>query len=228
VDLLGYGLGVQYATDHTFHNRGCSMIGLVFSTPDEAEPFVEMVAGGRADGLEEGQVLETGEILVTVTGPGKIKATLATEQFLQRHDPDTVIHAGAAAALTNDLSPGTLAAATFVLEGDRVALDTPTYPRMPLEPPFTLSTEGTLVTQDHTNDDSEEQSYWERIADMRDNTGYAVAYVAAQHGTTCHVLKGIMGPVGSTPDPDVRRETYETVATALETHLEPTATDSPS
>ena len=196
------------------------MLGLVFATPDEAAPFVDIYAGGRTDDLQEGQYLEAGEVLVTVTGPGKIKATLGTEQFFQRHDPDTIVHAGGATALSEELDPGTLVAATFVLEGDRVALDTPAYPRMPLEPPFNLSTEGTLVTQDHTDDDSETRSYWERIADMRDDTGYAVAYVAAQHGTTCHIAKGITGHAGTENEPAVQQEAYEAVATCLHEHLE--------
>jgi hypothetical protein len=123
--------------------------------------------------------------------------------------------------LTDDLTTGSLVGATFVLEGDRVELDAPTYPRMPLEAPFDFDTEGTLVTQDHVNDeDPEEKSYWERIADLRDNTGYAVAYVAAQHGTSCHIMKGISGQIGSTPDPEQERDVYTALATALSTYME--------
>jgi hypothetical protein len=79
--------------------------------------------------------------------------------------------------------------ASFVLEGDRVELDAPTYPRMPLECPFEVDAEGTLVSQDHPGGEGDERSYWERLADARDETGYPVAYVAAQHGTPCHVVK---------------------------------------
>jgi len=200
------------------------MIGLVFTTAEEAAPFVEQHAGRRPDEIEEGAFLQTGDVLVTVTGPGKIKATLGTERFLRQHDVDVLVHAGSAAALADELEIGTLVGATFVLEGDRVALDTPTYPRMPLDLPFDLPNEGTLVSQDHTDDDSEEQSYWERLADLRDETGYAVAYVAAQHGVPCHIVKGITHRAGTETDSTGQQKVYEAVATFLQDHLE-TLTD---
>ena len=196
------------------------MVGLIFATPEEAAPFVEQHANGRLDDVEEGQHLEVDEVLVAVTGPGKIKATLGTERFLQQHDLNTIVHAGGATALTDDLAVGSLVGATFVLEGDRVALDAPSYPRMPLDSLSDLSTEGTLVSQDHTDDeDPEERSYWERIADMRDSTGYAVAFVAAQHGVPCYIVKGIADCVGTDVDPSEQTTAYEAVATFLQQHV---------
>lgn len=167
------------------------MIGIVFTTTEEATPFVRKHTDGRIDALGEDAPIQTGDLVVAVTGRGKIKATLATERLLRAHDLERVIHAGTCTALDDELSVGTVVGASFVLEGDRVELDAPTYPRMPLECPFDLPVEGTLVSQDHTTDDAEERSYWERIADVRDDTGYAVAYVAAQHGTPCHVAKAV-------------------------------------
>jgi len=207
------------------------MLGIVFATSEEAAPFVEQHAGGRLDEVEEGLHLEAGDVLVTVTGPGKIKATLRTERLLRQHDLDVLMHAGGATALTDELEGGTLVGATFVLEGDRVALDTLAYPRMPLDCPFDSLTEGTLVSQDHTDDeDSEEQRYWERIADVRDTTGYAVAYVAAQHGTSCHIVKGVTVRAGAEASSESTRqqEVYETVATFLHEHAEAIASDSSS
>ncbi len=205
------------------------MLGIVFATPEEAAPFVEEHARGRVDELEEGRPLEAGKTLVTVTGPGKIKATLGTERFLQQQDLDLLIHAGGGTTLSDDFEPGTLVGATFVLEGDRVALDTPDYPRMPLELPFDLSTEGTLVSQDHIDDeDPEERGYWERIANVRDTTGYAVAYVAAQHGTPCHIVKGITDRVGSETNPTHQQNAYEEVAAFLHEHTKTGGGDSPS
>jgi len=198
------------------------MVGIVFATADEAAPFAKQCAGRRPDEVEEGAFLRAGEVIITVTGPGKIKATLGTKRFLQQHDVNILVHAGGAAALTDELAVGTLVGATFVLEGDRVALDAPSYPRMPLDPPADLPIEGTLVSQDHTDDgDSEEQSYWERIADLRDETGYAVAYVAAQHGLPCHIVKGITHRAGAEAGPtNQRTKVGEAVATFLQQYLE--------
>ena len=60
---------------------------------------------------------------------------------------------------------------------------------MPLATPFSDLQAGTLVTQDHTPQDATEQSYWQRIAEMSDMTGYAVAYVAATYGVQCNIVK---------------------------------------
>jgi len=197
------------------------MLGVLFSTSEEAAPFINRHIGGRSEELEGGQHLETDDVLVAVAGPGKIKATLGTERFLQQYDVDRLVHAGGATALTDDLEIGALVGATFVLEGDRVNLDAPAYPRMPLDSPFDLSTEGTLVSQDHMDDeDPAERSYWERIADMRDDAGYPVAYVAAQYGTTCHIVKGITDRVGSEDEASTQSEALQAVATFLHTHAE--------
>ena len=165
------------------------MIGLLFTTTEEAAPFVQNHTTGRIEALSEDAPIQTEDLVVGVTGTGKVNAALATERLLRDHDLDALLHTGPCTALSEDLSPGTLIEAEFVLEGDRVELDAPTYPRMPLACPFDLSAEGTLVSQDHTTDDADEQSYWERIADVRDDAGYPVAYVAGQHGTPCHIAK---------------------------------------
>jgi nucleoside phosphorylase len=174
------------------------MLAIVFTTTDDAAAFVQDHTDGRFDALEEDAPIQTDDLLLAVTGRGKIKATLATERLLRTHDLEAILHTGTCTALGEDLSLGTVLGATFVLEGDRVELDAPTYPRMPLECPFDVQAEGTLVSQDHTTDAPDEQNYWERIADAWDETGYAVAYVAAQHGTPCHVAK----IVNAFPDED--------------------------
>lgn len=197
------------------------MVGIVFTTTEDAATFVQKHTDGRIEALDEDAPIQTGNLVVAVTGKGKIKATLATERLLRTQDLDVLLHVGPCTALSEDLSPGTLVGASFVLEGDRVELDAPTYPRMPLECPFDLPAEGTLVSQDHTTDD-EEQSYWERLADVRDDTGYAVAYVAAQHGTPCHVAKAVVGA----PDPDgepssaAETQTTDVLASFLQRVLE--------
>lgn len=202
------------------------MIGIVFSTPDEAAPFVEQFAEGRLGELEEGAHLQTEALVATVTGPGKIKATLGTERLLHEHDINVLVHAGGATALTDEFEVGTVVGAAFVLEGDRVELDAPDYPRMPLDLPDDLSTEGTLVSQDHVRQDADELSYWERIADMRDATGYAAAYVAAQHGTSCHIVKGITGQAhADAPSNSDRRDAHQAVAAFLQRHVTADSSD---
>lgn len=193
------------------------MLGIVFTTTDDATAFVHQHTNGRFDALDEDAPIQTDDFLLTVTGNGKIKATLATERLLQTHDLDAVLHTGTCTALSDEPSPGTMVGASFVLEGDRVELDAPTYPRMPLECPFEVSTEGSIVSQDHTANDDDEQSYWERIADVRDETSYAVAYVAATHGVPCHVAKVVEA---AEPDADPTSNASEIIASFLQRVLE--------
>lgn len=197
------------------------MIGILFTTTEEAAPFVRTYTDGRLDALDEDAPVRTGEHVVAVTGTGKIKASLATERLLRAYDLEALIHVGTCTALGEEPSMGTLVAAEFVLEGDRVELDAPAYPRMPLECPFDVPTKGTLVSQDHTSETPDEQSYWERIADVRDETGYAVAYVAAQHGAPCHIAKVVVSAADQEGDasPDVEVDTPDVLGSLLQREL---------
>lgn len=195
------------------------MLGIVFETTEEATPFVRECMNRRADGLEVGDRIRSGNRLVAVLGEGKIRATLATERLLRQYDLDVVVHAGGAVSLSQELETRSVLGATYVLEGDRVTLDNPAYPRMPLESPFDATETGSLVTQDHDSDDPDALSYWERIADARDSTGYCVAYVAGQHGTPCHIVKGITAQVGEESNLEDERAAYDAVAALLEREL---------
>lgn len=171
------------------------MIGIIFATEEEAAPFLDAYKRGRFDELREGDTLFDDDIFVSLTGLGKIKATLRTERFFQNNQPDRIIHAGTCTALNESYSVGDLVSADQVFEGDRIELAAPTYPRMPLDVFFDDLPSGTLVTQDHVASDKSEKSYWQRIADMSDMTGYAVAYVSATHGVPCHIVKAVTGHI---------------------------------
>ena len=165
------------------------MIAVVFANEEEANPFLKYYQRGRFSGLHEGDTVQDNQTIVTVTGAGKIKSTLRTERLLQSERVERLIHPGTCLALNDKITLGSILAVNQVYEGDRVELSAPTYPRMPLESPFPQYANASLVTQDHSLTQESEQSYWQRIADLSDNTSYAIAYVAATHGIPCHVIK---------------------------------------
>lgn len=165
------------------------MIGVIFSTEEEAKPFLKKYERGRFDGLVEGEAYHDDNVLVTLIGTGKIKATLRTERLLRSYDLDRILHIGTCTALNTGLKIGTVVAANQVFEGDRIEMSSPSYPRMPLEQPLVAAKRATLVTQDHTIAGETEINYWQRIADVVDMSGYAVAYVAATHGVPCNIVK---------------------------------------
>ena len=167
------------------------MIGVIFSTEEEAKPFLKKYERGRFDGLVEGEAYQDDHLLVTLVGTGKIKATLRTERLLRSYDLDRLLHVGTCTALNTDLKVGTLVAANQVFEGDRIEMSSPSYPRMPLEQPLVATQRATLVTQDHAISGETELNYWQRIADVVDMSGYAIAYVAATHGVPCNIVKAV-------------------------------------
>jgi hypothetical protein len=195
------------------------MLAIVFTTPAEASVLGTLAPDARFDDLEEGTPIRLGDTIVAVTGAGKIKATLATERLLRAHDVDAVVHVGACTGLADGLAADAVVGVSFVLEGDRVELEAPTYPRMPLECPFDVDAEGTLVSQDHAPDREGEPGYWERLADVQDATGYPVAYVAAQHGTPCHIVK-VVAPRSEDDGTGRRRDDLTPMDAVLERLLE--------
>ena len=165
------------------------MTAILFANLIDAGPFIKQYQRGRFNGIEEGDIVQDGQITLTITGSGKIKSTLQTERLLRTEKIDKIIHPGSCLSLNSAYEPGAVLGISQVYEGDRVELSSPTYPRMPLEVPFSEIKTATLVTQDHTFTKESDQSYWQRIADLRDNTSYAVAYVSATRGIPCHVIK---------------------------------------
>jgi nucleoside phosphorylase len=192
------------------------MVGLIFTTPEEAGPFVEQYAGGRFDRPTEGQPQQDDTVLLLATGLGKIKATLQMERLLCAHDLTRLLHVGTCTGLSDEAEVGTLFGASYVVEGDRVELSAASYPRMPLDAPDACDLDGTMVTQDHAVADDERQ-YWQRIGDVTDTTAYAVAYVAGQHGTPCTVAKAVTARAGEERDSfqEDRRAGYEQIARFL-------------
>lgn len=197
------------------------MIAIVFATHQEARPFLKKYQRGRFEGLNEGETVRDDHILVSVTGVGKIKAALRTERLLRSEKVTRLIHPGTCTSLNKDFPLGSLVGASQVFEGDRIELSAPTYPRMPLELASDKIKAGTLVTQDHTPSEATEQSYWQRIADMSDMTGYAVAYVTATYGISCHIIKVVTGMMYQ-QDEDLQRtldQAYDTMGDFLVKHL---------
>lgn len=193
------------------------MIGLLFASLEEAEPFLARYERGRFDDLSEGEILEDGQLAVSIIGAGKVKATLRTERFLASTRVALLIEAGLCTALKSDVKANTVVTASQVMEGDRIALAAPTYPRMPLQVLDDALPQGTLVTQDHFVQSDEERTYWQRIADFVDSTGYAVSYVAATHGVSGSIIKAVGGHLGE--DSANVREARARAADALAGYL---------
>ena len=138
------------------------MTGFVFTSADEAAPFLASYGRGRLDGISEGEVAFDDDVLVIIVGIGKIKATLRTERLLREHDLSQLIHVGTCLSLQDQPEVGQLVTAEQVFEGDRVELSVPSYPRMPIDSRFKELTGCRIVTQDHTVTGASDLTYWQR------------------------------------------------------------------
>ncbi len=197
------------------------MIGILFATKSEALPFLRHYERGRFLDLHEGDYSADDAVLVSIIGIGKIKATLRTERILREHKLKSILLAGNGTALSENVPVGSLAQAQHVLEGDRIELSEPSYPRMPLVQRYEDIPSFRLITQDHAIREQEELTYWQRIADIVDMSGYAVAYVAATYGVPCSVLKVITGTI-NTPDSELRKtrdEAYDKLGSFIASSL---------
>lgn len=198
------------------------MIAIVFASEEEARPFLNRYRRGRLGELREGDVVHDGRVLVACTGLGKIKAALRTERLLQTHEVDRLLHAGTCTALRDEYEVGQTVEVEQVLEGDRIELAAPNYPRMPVAPIGAELERVTLVSQDHILTGSDEQSYWQRIAAITDTTGYPIAYVSAMHGVPCHLAKVVTGypDVEDESLHETLRDAHETIASFLVSEVE--------
>ena len=174
------------------------MLGIFFSTVQEASYFLKLYKKARFEGISDGEFAHDNRIMVGITGIGKIKATLHTERFLQQLQPDRLLHLGYGTKLNLRLDSGTLVSIHQAFEGDRTDLLIPTYPKMPLSCPFPELFQGSLVTQDAYTQTSDGRKYWERLADVSDTEGYAIAFVAASRGIPCHIVKVALGDTKET------------------------------
>jgi len=172
------------------------MIGIVFASEAEAAAFVARYGRGRFDGIAEGESQFDDDILVSIVGVGKIKATLRAERLLQEYRLTRIIHMGACLTLADEPAIGEIIAAEQVFEGDRVELAAPSYPRMPIDTAFDKLKAYRIVTQDRLVDGADEVGYWQRLAHVTDTTAYPLAYVSATHGVPLDIAKVVSGKAG--------------------------------
>lgn len=174
------------------------MIGVLFATLQEADPFLQHLCAQPAS--REGIPVYTGclpasghkPICIGITGMGPSAAATATECFLRRHKPKTLINAGICGALENGdgFDPGAIFAV------NEAALD-PSAPGA-FDTPFRLSTgpwsdlpTARLVTVNAPVFEHDRKAVLAVQGELVDMEGAAVAHNAVRAGVTCWIVKGV-------------------------------------
>ncbi|MBT8341582.1 MAG: hypothetical protein HKP58_20335 [Desulfatitalea sp.] len=171
------------------------MTGLVFATRFEAKPFLALSRAEKTT-PEPFEIYHTPlqpRLVITVCGMGKVAAAAAAQSLLLRHGVTCLVNAGACGALhdTAGFEVEQLLHIVSALEGDHEVLGKQSLPivcqhRLKLQLP-----PARLVTCDRPVFDLRRRSKYAAFADVVDMEGAAIARVAAWHGVTCDLIKGV-------------------------------------
>jgi len=173
------------------------MVGVVYATRQEAEPFLTRIAAVSIDASPFPLYRVADKIhpgcIAAVSGMGKVAAAMAAAHLVLQYRVDVLVNAGLCGRLTQekDWSVGDLLRVDSAVEGDcdRFGQPEPSHACAPgwfeaLEP-------ARLVTCDRPVFGDTLRKQLAAVADLADMEGAAVARVAHCYGIPCAMLKGI-------------------------------------
>jgi nucleoside phosphorylase len=196
------------------------MLGIVFATRREAQPFLSMsMAKQRTERplpLLQPTIASRMDSIVVISGMGKVAATLAAAHLVVAYRVSALLNAGLCGRLTgNDgLAIGDLLRISSAVEGDcdRFGLSEPAV--VCDNRWFKAFRAARLVTCDRPVFDRERRVRLASIAELADMEGAAVARVAQRYRIPCAMLKGISDHANETGRKDVAR-CIDTVAARI-------------
>ncbi len=168
---------------------------IVFATRAEATPLIEALAAAPLDAREDGRFVAhpgagTGPIMILVTGMGTAAVTAGLESLLADYRIDTVINAGVAGALKEELQVGEV---FRIHRACTLPVDSPQP-----EPDWIRVTHGTngaachrLISAPAPVFDPALRKKLGGIADLIDMEGAAVAALCNRRNIPCLLYKGV-------------------------------------
>jgi nucleoside phosphorylase len=187
------------------------MIGIVYATMREADPFLNLVAAEpltrRPIPLFRPAALKHAAALVAISGMGKVAAALAATHLVVAHKVTLLINAGLCGQLAQAChwQVGDLLRVSSAIEGDcdrfgqaasPIDCDARWFPRLK---------SARLVTSDRPVFQSDRREQLAATGELADMEGAAVAYVAHRYGIPCVLIKGISDRADETGRKDVAR-----------------------
>lgn len=146
------------------------MIGVLFATEMEAQPFREQC--GASD------------VVIAISGMGLAAARAATLDLLETHGVDFVINAGVCGALKDEMGRGDLFCVDETFGVDQAACRVKPALKLTLSPKKLVSVDEPVFQPDR-------KAALARFADLVDMEGHAVAQVCAEKGIPCLLIKGV-------------------------------------
>ncbi len=143
------------------------MIGIIFATEREAQPFLDQ-------GEREG-------VVTVICGMGMEAARVATEELIAKHEITTVINAGVCGALINRIERGAVYRVSMVSTEELKAA---------VNVGIGIGLKR-LVTVDEAVFDPARKKELSTYGELVDMEGYAVARVCEAHDIPCILIKGV-------------------------------------
>jgi adenosylhomocysteine nucleosidase len=185
------------------------MIGLIFATRIEAQPFLEWSQARdiTATPMRVYRVPSNPRLLVTIGGMGKVSAAVACHCQIKEFKVEEIVNAGVCGALQNsaDYAPGNLFCIASAWEGDHTLPDVPPQPLMSDGKLDWDLPAARLVTYDRPVFDFELRKTLSSSGDLVDMEGAAIARVAAMYGVPWSMIKGITDAAGPTDHNALKR-----------------------
>lgn len=163
------------------------MIGLVFATLLEADPFIKGFSLKDCE-REPFAVYRNETFRLIISGIGKANAAMACAYIIRKYHPSCICNLGAAGATDKTFILGESYHITKVIEPDRPQLKTGLFHE---HSPHVLSGfhQAILATQDRPVNNPEEKREIALLAQLVDMEGASVVQAAGLYQTTCYLFK---------------------------------------
>jgi adenosylhomocysteine nucleosidase len=173
------------------------MVGIVYATRREAEPFLSKLAADPLTGQPFSTFRKTGAghrpFIAIISGMGKVAAAIAATHLAAVHRVSRLVNAGLCGRLRMDHGwlVGDLFRICTAVEGDCDRFGQAEQTVAGDARWFRQFKAARLVTQDRPVFDAARRGQLAGIGDLADMEGAAVARVAGLYGIPCAMIKGI-------------------------------------
>jgi len=173
------------------------MVGIVYATRREMEPFLSQLSADRLTAQPFLMFRKTGaghrSFIVMISGMGKVAAAIAATHLVLGHRVSRLVSAGLCGRLTmtNNWSVGDLFRIGSAVEADCDRFGQKERPVACDGEWFSQFKTARLVTQDRPVFDAVRRCQLAGIGDLADMEGAAVARVANLYSIPCAMIKGI-------------------------------------
>ena len=172
------------------------MIGIIFATKMEAEPFFAKTDSKQISGhpfplFKVSLPGHTTPCFLVICGMGKIMAALATQLLIREHQVAMVVNAGICGALTEEIETGSVFRIIETWEADADKTAGKVLQAASPEKAWGRLKGARLATNDSPLFDIERRKRLARHAELVDMEGAAVARTAAMYGVPCSLIKGV-------------------------------------